>query len=579
MNRTITLVLIGFCSVVYAGPWEAIDGLQIGKISAQRLSGESTVLHPAASPDGKYIAYVDHWTSIWIADANGENAKKIVNVTDSLNVFANPRWSPDSNSLVYTAGIGHSRRGGKTTIWRFRMADEKRERLFQDHQFDAFDKTFLSWSPDGLQIATNGIVDGKDQLLVLDVSDSETSVATLEMETVGSISWSKDGKHILIQGDAHEKGNLWLVAVESYEKMPLDSGGVQGRQAEYSPDGKWISFQSEKDDSVFIIPVDGGVPVPILDPEWLGRTAVSWFHSQGVRWDANGKSLLSTVVPPNVSTRSMLGIIDTSGSNFQVLFDNDSSKTFDFRPEWSPDGERIAFSIASEKDTTIFSIDVSTGKTEKITNGKHPTWSPYMDEMAFARHGNIWVRNLETEVESQVTLNLGDAGTPQWSPVGDLIFLHDQGYLWLVSSLGGEPRLFGQRGGAFNWSADGTRGWAHNNESNDYNGIWGDTWEYSLEDAPNAGKTWGGSQGHVPYVAPDGSFVASFSFFEEGGIIVQKPNEKTGRLIFEEYDGLRPAWVTVSPSGTRIAFFLQEPWVREIWKIDISDIVADSVVP
>jgi hypothetical protein len=100
-----------------------------------------------------------------------------------------------------------------------------------------------------------------------------------------------------------------------------------------------------------------------------------------------------------------------------------------------------------------------------------------------------------------------------------------------------------------------------------------------LEDAPNAGKTWGGSQGHVPYVAPDGSFVASFSFFEEGGIIVQKPNEKTGRLIFEEYDGLRPAWVTVSPSGTRIAFFLQEPWVREIWKIDISDIVADSVVP
>ena len=84
MNRTITLVLIGFCSVVYAGPWEAIDGLQIGKISAQRLSGESTVLRPAASPDGKYIAYVDHWTSIWIADANGENAKKIVNVIQDI---------------------------------------------------------------------------------------------------------------------------------------------------------------------------------------------------------------------------------------------------------------------------------------------------------------------------------------------------------------------------------------------------------------------------------------------------------------------------------------------------------------
>jgi len=42
---------------------------------------------------------------------------------------------------------------------------------------------------------------------------------------------------------------------------------------------------------------------------------------------------------------------------------------------------------------------------------------------------------------------------------------------------------------------------------------------------------------------------------------------------------LRPVWGTISPSGSRIAFFLVEPWVREIWKVDISGIIADSVVP
>jgi len=579
MKKVILLLIFVFSGFVRADQWESIIDPKLDQLNVKKLGGESAALHLAESKDGKHIAYVDHWTSIWIADSNGQNKRELVHVTDTLNVFANPTWSPDSKQIVYAAGVGHQLSGGKTTLWLISIVDQERKQIFAEFDLNAFDQTFPSWSPDGRRVAVNAIVDGNEELIIGDVFDEQSvSIIKLGMQEIGSVSWLSSSGLVMVQGDSHDKGNFWLVDTENSEKSAFDSGGIEGKYAEISPDGKWLCFQSETDGTTYIVSTKGGLPRPVLDGELIGEATGLRGQNLGAKWGWDGRSLLCTVVPKGPLERTMLGVIDTSGANLQIIFEPNLGNTLDFRPEWSPDEQSIAFTVVDGDDATIHSINLRNKDKRKVADGRHPTWSPYMDELAFSRDGDIWVKNIETGIESQVTLNLENAATPQWSPNGDVICFRDNG-LWLVSSLGGEPISFAKKGGAFNWASDGERGWAHNNDSNDYNGVWGDTWEYLVEEAPGSGKTWGGSQGHVPYVASDGSFVVSFSWMEEGGIIVQEPQNETGTVILREYDGLRPVWGTISPSGSRIAFFLVEPWVREIWKVDISGIIADSVVP
>ena len=575
MSR-IFFLFLSLVGVAVAEQWEPVvtSNSAGGTTDIYKLTGSAAQLEPDLSGDGRRIAFVRHWTSIWIAAANGTNEELLVQLEDSLNVVSHPRWSPDGTEIVYAAGIGHSREGGKTSIWRIRLSDRKIERLFADHAFGGFNEISCSWSPDGSQLAVNALNNGNEELLMLDLVSRKISVLTGGLEKIGYPAWTPDGTHILINGDTHTNGNFWLLPVADGPAVPVNSAGMEGNYGRYSPDGKWISFHVKGEtwgkNQVYIMPRDGGQP--LLITQFDGFENVS-----KASWLASSKELLVEVEPPRPDKRVKLAIIDTSGTNLRILVDNGDEFIFWGRTAWSPDEQSIAYTVAAN-DTTIRFVDLTTGISTDITSGNNPTWSPFGDEIAFARGGNIWSRQLETGIESQVTLNLENAGQPAWSPTGEQIAFRQNG-LWLVSAYGGEPTKFAERAGLFNWANDGTKVWAHNNASNQYNGIWGDTWVYPVKDAPQAGYVWGGSEGHVPFVAGDGSYVVSFHWFQGSGIIIQQPHKPTGKNIFTGDGGLRPTFTTASPSGTRIAFFLEEPWYREIWKIDISQIVQEQGLP
>ena len=112
--------------------------------------------------------------------------------------------------------------------------------------------------------------------------------------------------------------------------------------------------------------------------------------------------------------------------------------------------------------------------------------------------GIFWTRDIQTDKNTRLTLNLQKAARPFWSPIGDLIAFKQDWDIWLVSAYGGEAERLAEHAGHMNWAADGSALFAHSNKSNIYEGIWGDVWIYKLANKPNAGTTWGSSQGHVP---------------------------------------------------------------------------------
>lgn len=82
---------------------------------------------------------------------------------------------------------------------------------------------------------------------------------------------------------------------------------------------------------------------------------------------------------------------DGAGTRLVLGADERASIAFFHPPAWSPDGQRLAFTVetgAQSLGGDIFSVDVGSGTTKRLTRGGrsiHPVWSPDGKTIAFSR--------------------------------------------------------------------------------------------------------------------------------------------------------------------------------------------------
>ena len=115
-------------------------------------------------------------------------------------------------------------------------------------------------------------------------------------------------------------------------------------------------------------------------------------------------------------------------------------------PEWSPDGERIAF-VADRGDggeILVMSADGSQPRRLTAESGSGPAWSPDGDEIAFERFGDNRSRIVVVNEDGSEERLLGAPNTdwygPAWSPDGkQLAFTTDgQETIWVMDADGGD---------------------------------------------------------------------------------------------------------------------------------------------
>jgi len=188
--------------------------------------------------------------------------------------YSNVQLSPDGRRV---AADQTDQDGRNVDVWVHDPARDSTTRLTFD---PALDMTPV-WSPDGKQIviSSNRSLNFRLYLKNADGSGSDEEIADGGGAQFNALSWSRNGKYILIR----KASELWyLTWPERVAKQLIQAKGVV-RGAQFSPDGRWMAYASNETGrmEIYVSPFPGG----------NGKWQVSTGGGQEPRWRQDGKEL------------------------------------------------------------------------------------------------------------------------------------------------------------------------------------------------------------------------------------------------------------------------------------------------
>ena len=214
--------------------------------------------------------------------------------------YASPAVSLDGSRVAVAAGAVGSR-----DIWMLDVARNSPSRF----TFDPANDDNPVWSPDGKNVVFSSNRKGEPKLYIKPADGSGEERLLTDQPGVPS-SWSRDGRVLLFTSGSPKTGNdIWVLpnpglASGDAKPMPLLATQFNEQNAQVSPDGRWIAYQTNESGAsdIYVRPftaeANGG------GAKWLVSKGLSIYP----RWRSDGKQLF--YASPNLD---IMGVdIDTS---------------------------------------------------------------------------------------------------------------------------------------------------------------------------------------------------------------------------------------------------------------------------
>jgi len=223
---------------------------------------------------------IDLLGDLWIVPGNGGDARQL---TEDLRSVQRPRWSPNSEQLVYQA-IVDGRRG----LWIYDINNSVVTGISSDTGFDIQP----AWHPSGERIIYSSDIDGNGfDLWEVDVPTGIrwriSSFAGDETEA----AWSANGRDLIY---VHHNGNTWSLILRRHgqtEELLLSSNDKLAAPS-WRPDGSLITFFRDGENGVSIDMVILSTPRLVRNlaaNEAFNIAPVSWLDRQKMVYTANGQ--------------------------------------------------------------------------------------------------------------------------------------------------------------------------------------------------------------------------------------------------------------------------------------------------
>lgn len=427
---------------------------------AQLTRSHTDCLFPFWSPDGARAYYISSWQqrpALWSVGATGGSPELVVENATQAAV------APDGSRLAILRKQGDD---DTYSLWMGTLGDRDLQRYdrppFGGKRLMAW--SYLRFSPDGRSLAAwVSLSQGASELWLIptDGGAPEQMLSQLTRSPLAKeLSWMPDSRQIVFseRSGVGVGAHLWIADMRTGRLGQITNGTGAELSPSIAADGKSIAFSSiSLDYDVVQIPfADGAIqdvlatPLPQFSPSVSARGQYAYVTEH------SGRPEIWLYNPIDQTQRPLVT---------QEAFGRDQT-IFLFDLAFSPDGQRIAYRRAGEKDEVIWISTVTGDPPVRLarepgeTFQRGPTWSPDGNSIAYftMRDGRyVLMRARAGGLEAPAVL-AENAGTfPRWSPRGDWIACIGSGEgVALVSPTGNARRTVGTGTWLLHgWSADG----------------------------------------------------------------------------------------------------------------------------
>lgn len=274
-------------------------------------------------------------------------------------VYMRPLWSPTNSWIAFTT-IGYQ------GLWVINPESLEIKKL-TDEQGSGFG---FSWSYNGEAIVcrTTDYQDQKpyNQLKIFDiVNDQSWTISGGKQRFRGLPRWSADDQQVYIMGNRN------INIFESQLKTPTPGTTLENNRLVYLKSGEIVVEASDRETRKVFEPV-------------------------------SGMEIINLVISPDGSKLAF----EVYGGNMYVMNVDGTGLTdlgVGYRPQWSPDGEYLAYMITEDDGyrithSDIYTIRIDGSDKTNLTNTRdilemNPSWSPAGNHIAFDTYneGSIYI--------------------------------------------------------------------------------------------------------------------------------------------------------------------------------------------
>jgi serine/threonine protein kinase len=212
----------------------------------------------------------------WL-DRSGKTVGTIGDAGSGLNAN-DVELSPDGKRIAVTRTVN-----GNSDVWIIDAARNMPTRF----TFDAASDSQPIWSPDGARVVFRSNRKGVNNLYwkLSNGAGGEELLLESDQTSIMPNDWSHDGRFLLFRSLGPQTGrDLWVLPLVGDKKpFPFLKTAFEEREGQFSPDGKWIAYQSNESGrfEIYVQPFPGPG----------GKFQISSNGGAQPRWSRNGKEI------------------------------------------------------------------------------------------------------------------------------------------------------------------------------------------------------------------------------------------------------------------------------------------------
>ena len=179
-----------------------------------------------------YVTKAGQRYSLWVADADGENAQSALNSPEPI---ISPAWSPNGAQLAYV-----SFESRKPVIYAHDVATGRR-RLLANFRGS---NSAPAWSPDGRTLAVTLSRDGGSQLYTMDANGGEPKRISQSVSIDTEPAYAPDGRSLYFVSDRGGSPQIYRMPPGGGNADRVTFNGTYNISPSLSPDGRWLAYIS-----------------------------------------------------------------------------------------------------------------------------------------------------------------------------------------------------------------------------------------------------------------------------------------------------------------------------------------------